>query len=57
VSVLGSALDAREKIVTWTPQPTDYLAAQRRAAEPIERRLRQSSVPRPSERSSACSSP
>ena len=40
MSVLGSALDAREKIVTRTPQATDYLAAQRWAAEPIERRLR-----------------
>jgi len=40
VSVVVSALDAREKIVTLTPQANDYLAAQRRAAERIEGRLR-----------------
>ena len=40
VNVGGSALDAREKIVTLTPQATDYLAAQSRAADRVERRLR-----------------
>jgi DNA-binding MarR family transcriptional regulator len=40
VSVGGSALDARGKIVTLTPQATDYLAAHSRAADRIERRLR-----------------
>jgi DNA-binding MarR family transcriptional regulator len=39
VDVTASADDAREKILTLTPRAVEYLAALRRAATEIERRL------------------
>ena len=40
VKLSASATDGREKIVTPTPRAVAYLAAQRKAARDIERRLR-----------------
>ncbi len=40
VRLSASATDGREKIVTPTPRAVAYLAAQRKAARDIERRLR-----------------
>jgi len=40
VTMRSSATDGREKIVTLTPRAVAYLAAQRKAARAIERRLR-----------------
>jgi DNA-binding MarR family transcriptional regulator len=39
VTIRASSGDAREKIVRLTPRAGDYLAAQRKAARAIERRL------------------
>lgn len=40
VTLRWSARDGREKIVTLTPRADDFLAAHRKAADTIERRLR-----------------
>ncbi len=40
VTLQPSPADGREKLVELTPRAIDYLAAQRRAAQNIERRLR-----------------
>jgi hypothetical protein len=40
VTLRGSETDRREKLVQLTPRAVDYLAAHRRAARAIERRLR-----------------